>query len=90
MAAASATDVCPRRSGGIAMRIRAPRSLAALTLSVTMADPAFAQGGPAGQQASLHVTWADGGEWSQPYTFFEEQLVFPNVPNRRQFWERIN
>lgn len=43
-----------------------------------------------GQGSSLRVTWTDGDEWSWPYTFFEGQLVFPNVPNQRQFWERID
>ena len=42
-----------------------------------------------GQGSSLRVTWADGDEWTWPYTFFEGQLVFPNVPNQRQFWERV-
>jgi hypothetical protein len=26
---------------------------------------------------------------SQPFTFYEGQLVFPNIPNRRGFWEKI-
>jgi hypothetical protein len=26
---------------------------------------------------------------SQPFTIYEEQLVFPNIPNRRRFWENI-
>jgi hypothetical protein len=26
---------------------------------------------------------------SQPFTIYEEQLVFPNIPNRRRFWEKI-
>ena len=26
---------------------------------------------------------------SQPFTFYEEQLVFPNIPNRRGIWEKI-
>jgi len=43
-----------------------------------------------GQGSSLRVAWTDGDEWSWPYTFFEAQLVFPNVPNQRQFWERID
>jgi hypothetical protein len=43
-----------------------------------------------GQGSSLQVTWTDGSEWSWPWTFFEGQLVFPNIPNRRQFWERID
>ena len=32
----------------------------------------------------------EGGEAvSQPFTFYQGQLVFPNIPNRRGFWERI-
>jgi hypothetical protein len=26
---------------------------------------------------------------SRPFTIYEEQLVFPNIPNRRRFWEKI-
>jgi len=26
---------------------------------------------------------------SSPLTFYEGQLVFPNIPNRRGFWENI-
>ena len=37
----------------------------------------------------LSVDWEDGRQWGQPFTFFEGQLVFPNVPNQRQFWEVI-
>ena len=25
----------------------------------------------------------------QPYTFHQGQLVFPNIPNRRGFWEKV-
>jgi hypothetical protein len=28
-------------------------------------------------------------EVSSPFTIYEGQLVFPNIPNRRQFWEKI-
>jgi hypothetical protein len=28
-------------------------------------------------------------EHSNPFTFYEGQLVFPNIPNRRGFWEKI-
>ena len=28
-------------------------------------------------------------ENSKPFTFYEGQLVFPNIPNRRGFWEMI-
>jgi len=26
---------------------------------------------------------------AQPFTIYEGQLVFPNIPNRRRFWEKI-
>ena len=38
---------------------------------------------------TLSVTWEDGRQWGQPFTFFEGQLVFPNVPNQRQLWEAM-
>lgn len=31
-----------------------------------------------------------GNDRSSPFTFYESQLVFPNIPNRRQFWEKID
>ncbi len=31
-----------------------------------------------------------GNDRSNPFTFYEGQLVFPNIPNRRQFWEKID
>jgi hypothetical protein len=37
----------------------------------------------------LNIDWEDGRQWGQPFTFLEGQLVFPNVPNQRQFWEAI-
>jgi hypothetical protein len=30
-----------------------------------------------------------GDDRSSPFTFHEGQLVFPNIPNRREFWEKI-
>ncbi len=39
--------------------------------------------------STFSVTWADGEEWSQPFTFFEGQFVFPNIQGRRKIWERI-
>jgi hypothetical protein len=30
-----------------------------------------------------------GNDRSSPFTFYERQLVFPNIPNRRGFWEKI-
>lgn len=41
------------------------------------------------QATTLIVNWEDGREWSQPFTFHEGSLVFPNVAGQRQFWERI-
>lgn len=38
----------------------------------------------------LSVSWEDGREWGQPFTFYQGQLVFPNVPNGRQFWELVS
>ena len=37
----------------------------------------------------LSVTWEDGRQWGQPFTFYQGQLVFPNISNQRQFWEPI-
>lgn len=31
----------------------------------------------------------DQEESATPFTFFEGQLVYPNIPNRRLFWERL-
>jgi hypothetical protein len=41
------------------------------------------------QGTNLFVDWQDGRQWGQPFTFYQGQLVFPNVPNRRQFWEFV-
>jgi hypothetical protein len=30
-----------------------------------------------------------GSDRSSPFTFYESQLVFPNIPDRRGFWEKI-
>jgi hypothetical protein len=30
-----------------------------------------------------------GDDRSSPFTFYEGQLVLPNIPNRRGFWEKI-
>ena len=29
-----------------------------------------------------------GNDRSSPFTFYQGQLVFPNIPNRRGFWEK--
>ena len=31
-----------------------------------------------------------GNDRTNPFTFYQGQLVFPNIPNRRAFWEKIN
>ena len=31
-----------------------------------------------------------GNDRTNPFTFYQGQLVFPNIPNRRGFWEKIN
>ena len=31
-----------------------------------------------------------GNDRSNSFTFYQGQLVFPNIPNRRGFWERID
>jgi hypothetical protein len=31
-----------------------------------------------------------GNDRSSPFTFYKGQLVFPNIPNRRGFWEKID
>jgi hypothetical protein len=30
-----------------------------------------------------------GNDRSSPFTFYQGQLIFPNIPNRRGFWEKI-
>ena len=30
-----------------------------------------------------------GNDRSSPFTFYQGQLVYPNIPNRRGFWEKI-
>ena len=30
-----------------------------------------------------------GNDRTNPFTFYQGQLVFPNIPNRRGFWEKI-
>jgi hypothetical protein len=30
-----------------------------------------------------------GNDRSNPFTFYDGQLVFPNIPNSRGFWEKI-
>jgi hypothetical protein len=31
-----------------------------------------------------------GNDHSSPFTFYQGQLVLPNIPNRRGFWEKID
>jgi hypothetical protein len=42
------------------------------------------------QANTLNLDWEDGNQWSRPFTFYEGNLVFPNVQNQRRFWERID
>jgi hypothetical protein len=37
---------------------------------------------------TLTLSFGDN-ENSRPFTIYEGQLVFPNIPNRRQFWDKI-
>jgi hypothetical protein len=37
---------------------------------------------------TLKLSFGDN-ENAGPFTIYEGQLVFPNIPNRRQFWEKI-
>jgi TIR domain len=39
---------------------------------------------------TLTVFVDDGGETSAPFTFYEGQLVWPNIPNQRTFWDRLD
>lgn len=36
----------------------------------------------------LVVRYASGEEMSLPYTFYDGQLVYPNIEGQRKFWER--
>lgn len=61
------------------------------TWIVTASDTGPSLSGRWGSQGTtLSVDWGDGTQWSQPFTFHEGQLVFPNIANQRQFWERID
>ena len=42
------------------------------------------------QARTLSIDWEDGAKWSRPFTFYQRQLVFPNVQNRRKFWDRLD
>jgi len=37
---------------------------------------------------TLTLAFGDN-ENSSPFTLYEGQLVLPNIPNRRGFWEKI-
>ncbi len=37
---------------------------------------------------TLTLVW-DGEAHSIPYTFYKGQLVLPNIPNNRDFWDRV-
>ena len=38
---------------------------------------------------TVTLAFGNGEEHSYPFTFYKGQLVLPNIPNKRQFWERI-
>jgi hypothetical protein len=40
-----------------------------------------------GRELKLRLLGRD--EWELPYTLHNGDLVFPNIPNRRRFWERV-
>ncbi len=37
----------------------------------------------------LSLSFGAGDTASAPFTVYQGQLVFPNIPNRRGFWERV-
>jgi hypothetical protein len=37
----------------------------------------------------LHLLLEGNKRISHPFTIYEEQLVFPNIPNRRRFWDKM-
>jgi hypothetical protein len=41
------------------------------------------------QGTTFSADWQDGRQWGQPFTFYQGQLVFPNIPNQRKFWDRL-
>jgi hypothetical protein len=52
----------------------------------------------AGSSAITYGTWSSNGnilsmafqqDESNPFTFYQGQLVYPNIPNRRKFWDKI-
>ena len=38
----------------------------------------------------LSLTWTGQAQTSQAFTMYQGQLVLPNVPNRRVFWDRLD
>jgi hypothetical protein len=38
----------------------------------------------------LSLTWTGEAQSSQAFTMYQGQLVLPNVPNRRVFWDRLD
>jgi hypothetical protein len=38
----------------------------------------------------LSLTWTGDAQTSQAFTMYRGQLVLPNVPNRRVFWDRLD
>jgi hypothetical protein len=52
----------------------------------------------AGSSAITYGTWSSSGNMlsmtfqqdeSNPFTFYQGQLEYPNIPNRRKFWDKI-
>jgi hypothetical protein len=41
------------------------------------------------QDGTLTLHMQDDSEISWPYTFYEGQLVLPNIPNQRGFWDKL-
>lgn len=38
---------------------------------------------------TLWLSFGSDDEASSPFTFFEGELVYPNIQNSRQFWDEI-
>ncbi|MSU70593.1 MAG: hypothetical protein EXS39_07455 [Opitutaceae bacterium] len=38
---------------------------------------------------TLTLVFGEGDQASAPYTIYQGKLVFPNIQNKRRFWDRI-
>lgn len=38
----------------------------------------------------LTLLFENDEEWSQPFTIYDGQLVFPNVQDRRRYWDKYS